>query len=262
MAKAQIGVVVPTLNSASTLPWTLCALLNQRDVTLEIIVADSGSTDGTAEICKFWDVRTIYVPPGNMYRAINAGLHQMDAEWVAYLNSDDIVYPHSYARLVTRGEEQHASFVYSDCDFVDSEGRFLFVMKSPPPHRLPGLVRLSPLFGGRVGFAQPAAIYRKSVFEELGGFDEKYRNIGDTDFFFRLITSGRPVAKLHRPPVAAFRLHASQLSNREGTNMREELSSFRKRTKVRASLGDFLDVLSWRLQNSPIYLWRLSGLRP
>ncbi len=262
MPKAQIGVVVPTLNSAATLTWTLCSLRSQRDVTLEIIIADSGSTDGTADICKFWDVRTIYVPPGNMYRAINTGLRQLDAEWVTYLNSDDSVYPDSYSRLVARGEEQHASFVYADCDFVDYEGRFLFVMKSPAPHRLPGLVRLSPLFRGRVGFGQPAAVYRKSVFEELGGFDEKYRNIGDTDFFFRLITSGHPVAKLQRPPVAAFRLHPSQLSNRLGANMDEELASFRKRTKVRASLGDLLDVVSWRLQNSPIYLWRLSGLRP
>jgi glycosyltransferase involved in cell wall biosynthesis len=262
MAKQQIGVVVPTLNSAATLTWTLCSLRSQRDISVEIIVADSGSTDGTADICKFWGVRTIYVPPGSMYRAINVGIRQLDAEWVTYLNSDDCVYPNSYARLVARGEEQHASFVYADCDFVDYEGRFLFVMKSPSPRRLPGLVRLSPLFGGRVGFGQPAAIYRKSVFEELGGFDEKYRNIGDTDFFFRLITSGRPVAKLQRPPVAAFRLHALQLSNREGANMRQELASFRKETKVRASLGDFLDVVSWRLQNSPIYLWRLSGLRP
>jgi glycosyltransferase involved in cell wall biosynthesis len=262
MAKRQIGVVVPTLNSAATLTWTLCSLRSQRDVSLEIIVADSGSTDGTLDICRNWEVQTIYVAPGNMYRAINAGLLQIDAEWVTYLNSDDTVYPQSYARLVARGEEQHASFVYADCDFVDYEGRFLFVMKSPPPHRLPGLVRLSPLFRGRVGFGQPAAIYRKSVFEELHGFDEKYRIIGDTDFFFRLITSGQPVAKLQRPPVAAFRLHAAQLSNRQEENLMEELASFRKRTKVRASPSDFLDVVSWRLQNSPIYLWRLSGLRP
>src|SRR5215469_16640666 len=101
MAKGQIGVVVPTLNSAATLHWTLCSLRTQRDVSIEIIVADSGSTDETPDICKFWGVQTIYVPPGNMYRAINAGLRQFDTEWVTYLNSDDVVYPNSYARLVT-----------------------------------------------------------------------------------------------------------------------------------------------------------------
>ena len=97
MPKGQIGVVVPTMNSASTLQWTLCSLRSQRDITLDVIVADSGSQDGTVDICKAWGVPTIYVPPGNMYRAINAGLRVMESDWVTYLNSDDIVYPDSYA---------------------------------------------------------------------------------------------------------------------------------------------------------------------
>src|SRR5215471_7494468 len=118
MSRPQIGVVVPTLNSASTLQWTLCSLRSQRNVTQEIVVADSGSNDGTPDICKGWGIKTIYVPPGNMYRAINAGLSQIESEWVTYLNSDDIVYPDSYARLVACGEQQGASLVYGDCDFV------------------------------------------------------------------------------------------------------------------------------------------------
>jgi glycosyltransferase involved in cell wall biosynthesis len=262
MSRPRIGVVVPTLNSASTLPWTLCALRNQRDVTVELIVADSGSLDGTLEICRHWEVPTIYVPPGNMYRAINAGLRQIDAEWVTYLNSDDIVYPQSYARLVACGEQQHTSLVYGDCDLVDYEGRFLFMVKSPPPRRIPGMVRLSARFNGRLGFKQPAAIYQRSAFQELGGFDEKYRVIADYDFFFRLVMSGRAVAKLRRPTVAAFRLHESQLCGREATNLRAEMASFQRASNVRASPFDWFDELYWRLQNSPIYVWRLSKLRP
>lgn len=262
MPKAQIAVVVPTFNSAETLTWTLCSLRGQRNVSLEIIVADSGSEDGTLDICKSWGVQTIYVPPGNMYRAINAGLRQMESEWVTYLNSDDMVYGDSYARLVAQGEKEGAAFVYGDCDFVDFEGRFLFTVKSPPTGGLSGMVRMSPLFGGRVGFAQPASIYRRSAFQELSGFDERYSNIADYDFFFRLVTSGQAVAKLQRPAVAAFRLHASQLSQRTSTNLKEELKSFRKGVNVRTSLRDFLDVLLWRLRNSPTYVSRLMGLRP
>jgi len=262
MPKPQIGVVVPTLNSASTLPWTLLSLRSQRDVTLEVVVADSGSQDGTLDICKSWGVKTIYVSPGNMYRAINAGLRQIDSEWVTYLNSDDIVYPQSYARLVARGQEQRASLVYGDCDFVDSEGRFLFMVKSPPPRRVPGMVRLSTHFSGRLGFKQPATIYRRSAFQELEGFDERYRLIADYDFFFRLVISDHAIAKLQRPTVAAFRLHGSQLSRREQTSLTEELKSFQKATNVRASPLDLFDELYWRLQNSPSYLWRLAKLRP
>jgi len=262
MPKAQIGIVVPTLNSTSTLQWTLCSLRSQKGITQEIVVADSGSVDGTLDICKNWGVETIYVPPGNMYRAINVGLRQMESDWVTYLNSDDIVYADSYARLVDCGERQQASLVYGDCDFVDYEGRFLFAVKSPPARGLSGMVRSSPYFGGRIGFAQPAAIYRRSTFQELGGFDEQYSNIADYDFFFRLVTSGRAVAKLQRPTVTAFRLHKAQLSIRTAENLKNELRTFRKALSVKTSPGDLLEMLSWRLRNSPTYVSRLMRLRP
>jgi GT2 family glycosyltransferase len=145
---------------------------------------------------------------------------------------------------------------------MDYEGRFLFMVKAPPPRRVAGMVRLSTRFNGRLGFKQPAAIYRRSAFQELGGFDERYRLIADYDFFFRLVMSGRRVAKLERPTVAAFRLHAAQLSGRESSNLRGEMEAFQKASNVKASPFDWFDELYWRLQNSPIYVWRLSKLRP
>jgi glycosyltransferase involved in cell wall biosynthesis len=257
MSEPQIGIVVPTLNSSLTLAWTLCALRSQRNVSLEIIVADSGSEDGTLDICKRWGVPAIYVPPGNMYRAINAGLRQLGTEWVTYLNSDDLVYPHSYARMLTLGEQQRASVVYGECDFLDEEGRFLYELKAPPPSRLPGMFRR-----GRLGFKQAAAIFRKTAFQELGGFDERYRLISDYDFFYRTTFSGYVHAHLRGPAVAAFRLHSSQLSEREAANMSEEMRLFQEAQNVKASFGDLFDVLYWRLQNSATYVWRLARQRP
>lgn len=231
---------------------------NQRGIAVKILVADSGSQDGTLDVCKFWGVPTIYVPPGNMYHAINEGLRQMDTEWVTYLNSDDMVYPNSYARMVAAGEKQHASVVYGDCDFVDIEGRFLHTLKSPPPKRVPGMYRRF-----CQGFKQPAAIFRRSVFQNLGGFDERYRLISDTDFFYRATKSNYASARVGRPAVAAFRLHASQLSEREAANMQQETKAWLEEIKLpEASLWDRFDMLYWRIQNSPIYLWRLMKQRP
>lgn len=179
MKNSQLGIVVPTLNSAATLDWTLCALRKQREIATEIVVADSGSEDGTLDICKGWNVPAVFVPPGNMYRAINEGLHQMSMEWITYLNSDDLVYPQSYARMLDLGERQDADAVYGDVDFIDVEGRFRFLVKSPPPSRLAGMFRLD-----HMGFQPAAAIFRRSVFEELQGFDERYRFIADYDFMY------------------------------------------------------------------------------
>jgi glycosyltransferase involved in cell wall biosynthesis len=250
MKNPKLGIVVPTLNSSATLDWTLCALLGQRDVSPEIIVADSGSDDGTLDICKRWGVPTFYVPPGNMYRAINEGLRRMDMEWVTYMNSDDLVYPNSYSRLLALGEQQQADAVYGDIDFVDYEGRFRFSVKAPPPSRLAGMFRRN-----HMGFQPAAAIFRRSVFQELGGFDEQYRHIADGEFFYRMAISGRKLARVGAPSVAAFRTYASQLSRREAGNVKTELKVFHKNMKPLPS--DLFDVLCWRLQNSPMYLWRL-----
>lgn len=251
MRNMSIGVVVPTLNSASTLDWTLCALKNQRGICTEIIVADSGSEDGTLEICKKWSVPTTYVPPGNIYRAINLGIRRLQTEWVAELNSDDFVYPHSYSRLVARGEQQRADLVYGDCDFVDGEGRFLFTDRSAPRSRSNGIFRC-----GRFSFQPMAAVFRKRVFDDLGGFDEKYRLVADADFFSRLVLSGRPVAKVCGPAVAAFRLHERELSVRFAAEMAVE-KKLRRSALPRPSPRDFLDFAYWRLQNAPSHLANL-----
>jgi len=217
-----------------------------------MLVADSGSEDETLNICKAWAVPTIYVPPGNMYRAINAGLRQMDTEWLTYLNSDDLVYTYSYARLVTLGMQEKASVVYGECDFLDREGRFLYEVKSPPPSRLLGMFRL-----GRLGFKQAGAIFRRNAYEELGGFDERYRLVSDYDFFYRMNVGGYVHAHLKGPAVAAFRLHPSQLSEREAEKMNEETRLCQQAHNLRGAFGDLFDVLYWRLQNVPTYLWRI-----
>src|SRR5580692_7524609 len=82
-------VVVPTLNSAATLDWTLMSLTAAGDI--RVIVADSFSTDETPQVCRRWNVELINVPAGNMYKAINAGLRLATTEWLAYVNSDDWV---------------------------------------------------------------------------------------------------------------------------------------------------------------------------
>ena len=142
--KATLGVAVPTLNSASTLDWTLCSLLNQRDCSVEVVVADSGSTDATLEICRKWSVPTVYAPPGSLYRAVNEGLKNLGTDWVTFLNSDDVVYPRSYARLIRLGADTGASLVYGHCDYIDFEGRFLFTWCAAEPRHLPAMFRARP----------------------------------------------------------------------------------------------------------------------
>lgn len=247
-----IRCVVPTLNSASTLDTTLLSLRSQQQIGVEIIVADSGSTDGTLEICQRWQTPVVYVPPGNMYCAINAGLREGKSEWLAYLNSDDWIYPGSLARLIEHGEATNADVVYGNCDYTDGQGRFVYSLAAAQPSHL------LPLFRKRcMGFAQQAAVFRRRAYEQLLGFDESFVYRGDGDFYVRALLAGMRFEHLTGPSVACFRLHEKQFSNRGLALTEAEADRIFNKPEMKAGLGDALIFAGWRLKNLPHYLIRI-----
>lgn len=253
MEPHSISCVVPTLNSAETLETTLLSLKSQRGVNVEITVADSGSDDDTLEICQQFSVATIYVEPGNMYRAINAGLSQSRSEWLAYLNSDDWLYPDSFARLIELGDSSGADVVYGNCDYADGSSRFVYSFAAARPEQLAPLFRL-----GRMGFAQPAAIFRRSLYQRLGGFDEQYCFKADADFYIRAINAEARFALLDGPPVCCFRVHTAQLSNRKRELIEEEGKRVFGAPGMKSRASDFMALAEWRLKNLPHYLLRIA----
>ena len=249
MCKSEIGIVVPTFNSGNTLESTLLALKGQEGCRVKIIVVDSGSTDGTLEICARHNVRVEYDPPGNMYSAINAGMCLLDTEWISYINSDDIVYKDSYSRLIALGNATGADFVYGHSDFIDWAGRFIFSFQAAHPALLRGLVH-----SGSLHFAQPSAIFRKVSYEGLKGFSEKYRSIADFDFFARALLTGKKFVRLSFPTVSAFRLHPNQFSCKEIEIGREETLQFFKERKKSNSLYGLIFISVWCFLNMRHYL--------
>lgn len=245
-----IGVAVPVLNAAATLEWTLLSLLRQQGCEVTAVVADSGSTDGSLEVCAKYGVRVVTSVRGNMYRGVNAGLRALRTPWMTYLNGDDTVYLDSYRRLLELGERSGADVVYGDCDYVDADGRFLFTMHAASPRWL-RVVSSRPV----MPFNQPCAIFRTELFARLGGFNEEYRTCADFEFFLRAIDTGAKFAYLSRVPVAAFRIHANQITAVHSKLVREELHCLAARIG-----GDFpwslLGFWGWRLQNAGPYLMR------
>jgi glycosyltransferase involved in cell wall biosynthesis len=252
MNKPKISVVIPTWNSAVTLEWTLISLRKQRESDLNILVADSGSTDGTIEICRKWNVPSVYIAPGNMYQAINFALNSFDTEWLAYLNSDDWMYPDSLSRLIHKGESAMADIVYGNCDFADACGRFIYSFAAARPKFLLSLFRK-----GIIGFAQPTAIFRRSIYQQMNGFDETYYLSADYDFFFRSLLAGAIFARLTGPPVSCFRLHQMQLSNDKAKDMEAEIRSIRSKLAGKDYTKDRMTVAFWRILNMPHYILRL-----
>lgn len=252
MSSPSVCCVIPTLNSGRTLEFTLLSLQSQRSKALEIVVVDSGSTDETLAICARHGVTPLYVAPGNMYRALNAGLATSQADWFGYLNSDDLTYPGSLSRLLAEGIASEADVVYGDCDYLDAAGRFLHSFAAAQPTELLPLFRCR-----RMGFAQPASLFRRSVFLELKGFDESYRYRADADFFLRALLAGKRFARCPGPPVACFRIHEGQFSNRERAAGDDEATRLLVKPEFRPSLRDWVVTAVWQGRNLPHYALRV-----
>ena len=252
--EGQIGVVVPTLNSAKTLRLTLESLVSQIGVRVEVLVVDSASTDGTLALCRDFGVQMISVPKGNMYRAVNAGLFKLRHEWVTYLNSDDIVRPDAYLRLIQRGEKNVADLAYGDCDYIDGDNKWIGRRYSAP------LTLISGLLKGRVmPFAQPSCVFRKALYEKLGGFDERFRFGADLDFVGRAYASGAVFCRVARP-VAAFRVHSSQLSIKHKEAAAAEHLLLRYPGLLRSRLPPAGVLWAWRLQNAVPLLQKVARI--
>lgn len=243
--------VIPTRNSAWSLADTLRSIQEQRECNPRVIVVDSDSQDDTLKICRAFGVEVLSTPPGNMYRAINLGIQECQCEWVAYTNSDDLWYVDGVARLVEYGEQTKADLVYGRCDWIDKYGRFLHTLNPAPPADLYSFFRL-----GVQPFAQQTAIFRKSVFARLNGFDERYRLAADFDFWLRARSERFQFAYLKGAPVGAFRLHGRQLSQTETDAHYREVRTSVHRAGLSPAIGDRLRFWRWRMCNLPNYAIR------
>ena len=88
MKMVELSIVIPTLNAASSLGATLAALqINHGGLSVEIIVADGGSTDATSAVAGANGVRVIDTERGRG-RQLDAGAMAASGEWLLFLHAD------------------------------------------------------------------------------------------------------------------------------------------------------------------------------
>ena len=89
--------MIPTRNRWALLSRALASVLEQEDVTLEVVVVDEGSTDETPErLAALTDERVRALrndSPTGVANARNRGISAARGEWVAFLDDDDFWAP-------------------------------------------------------------------------------------------------------------------------------------------------------------------------
>jgi len=113
MENALISVIVPVYNVAAYLDACVGSLTGQTYKNLEIILIDDGSTDQSGALCDEWEkrdtrIRVVHQKNQGLSAARNRGLEIISGEYVAFLDSDDIIYEDAYRRMVKALERTQA----------------------------------------------------------------------------------------------------------------------------------------------------------
>lgn len=178
---ALVTIAVPSLNQGRYLAQGLDSILGQR-VSVEVFVADGGSTDGSQEIIARYADRLAgwrSGPDRGQAAAINEGIRQGSAPYATWLNSDDAYLEGGLAALV-RALEEHPDWpmAYGRVWNVDETlARRSRVFTRPFSERLMASVNL---------ISQPGALIRRSVWEAVGGLDEGLQLAMDYDLWWRV----------------------------------------------------------------------------
>ena len=108
---ALVSVVVPTRNSARTIATCLESVRDQRWPTVELIVVDNASSDGTREVAeRLADVVVEAGPERSAQR--NAGIARAAGDWVLWVDSDMELAPDTVQRSLEAAREADATGVF------------------------------------------------------------------------------------------------------------------------------------------------------
>lgn len=208
----RVVVVIPAYNAARFLPDAVNSVLRQTYSDFEIVIVDDGSTDDTLAIARaIADPRIRVMTQENLGLAAarNRGLWASQAEYVAFLDSDDLLLPDKLAlHVAALDAHPDIGLVASGWEYIDADGESLGEER---PWASTGVQPTleSILIHGLA--AVHAVLVRRAWIENIRGFDPRFRMAEDMDFWFRLGAAGCHMAWVPAI-VCQYRIHGLNMS--------------------------------------------------
>lgn len=206
----RVSIITAVLNGAEVIGRTLESVAEQDYPTIEHIVIDGASSDGTLEVVRRHGRRVAVVQSGRdqgAYDAFNKGLRAASGDVVAFLNAGDTyAHPQAVSRLMREFESPEVGAVFADLDITDpaAPARVLRRYRS-------GRFRPERLAAGFMP-AHPTLFLRRSVYERIGSYDPSYRIAGDYELCLRVFL--RASTPFRYVPEVLVHMPSGGMSNR------------------------------------------------
>lgn len=172
----MISIIIASFNSGAYIARALNSVLQQTYKCWECIIVDGASTDNTIDIVKEFEskdsrFRHVSEPDNGIYDAFNKGWRMAKGEWIYYLGSDDELFYDAIEKLMNKTDK--AMVVY---------GNMSYKFRSQEKYKK----SIGNLSLGKM-ISHQSLIMKKSLLEQMRGFDEQYKITADYDLIQRCI---------------------------------------------------------------------------
>jgi glycosyltransferase involved in cell wall biosynthesis len=219
-AEPRITIVTVSLNNRAGLEKTIRSVISQRLVTIEYIVIDGGSTDGSRDlISSFSQQITAWIsePDHGPYDAMNKGIGLATGEWINFLNAGDVFYgSDSLSGICPYLVHEDVDAIYGDslADYGDfriyrKAGTFVDIWKG-------------------MAFSHQSLLMKTSLLKE-NRFDTRHPKIADYDLILRCL---RDPAQVRYIPVPLVTCDAFGISGKGQANILRHYYQRAKQAKL------------------------------
>lgn len=203
-----VSVVVITYNSAKTVIETLESIKAQSYQNIELIVSDDCSNDNTVDLVREWlelkgsrFVNTEIVTTGKntgVAGNINRGVAKSHGEWIKSIAGDDLLIPtaiEEYISFIATSKERVRMCVsdvecFSESDVAEE---LLMAYKNYFEKEKESFHKQKKRVCTELCFVGPTFFYSRELYNEIGGFLEKYGNAEEWPFVYKVIMQGNRI---------------------------------------------------------------------
>ncbi len=186
--KHTVSVIVPMFNAVEFIERCLSSVYSQTYSLHEVIVVDDGSSDGSGLLVsdKFPGVSLFSISNKGAAGARNYGVKVSSGNFIAFIDADDVWHKEKIAKQMQIFRNQPSlGMVFSNHYFISPAG------VRPCPEKRERLMKgdiVRNIFE-LSGLGTPTVVIKKSVFVNLGGFDERLVVGEDDNLWIRVCNS-------------------------------------------------------------------------
>jgi CMP-N-acetylneuraminic acid synthetase len=209
----KVSIVITSHNYAKWLPKSLDSALNQS-MAIEVVVVDDGSTDHTQDVLAQYrhipNLKIVTTEGLGLASACNRGIAEAEGEYIVRLDADDW-FDENLALVLSTYLDNHPTvgMVYCDYYTVDVHGEIIDTIRRVKVNDEVELLDRPCLAAG--------AMYRRSCYDRIGGYNESLRYQEDYDFWIKFIEKFE--VRNISLPMMYYRRHGASMSRNFSARM-------------------------------------------